>query len=150
MEVILQERIRNLGAIGDEVTVTAGYARNCLLPQNKAIVANAHNRAAFSERRHELEARARESFEQAQAKATALEQLGSVTIKALASEEGKLFGSVGTREIADAVTAGGVSVEKIDVLLPMGAIRAVGEYEIQLQLHSDVVGNVKVVVVQDK
>ena len=137
MNVILLERIGNLGDLGEEVAVKRGFARNFLIPQGKAVRATAENRAVFEERRAELERLANERLGGAQDRAAKLEGM-SVTIVAKAGEEGKLYGSVGTQDIADAVTAKGAEVEKSEVRLPEGAIRAIGEYEIDLQLHSDV------------
>ncbi|KPP98202.1 50S ribosomal protein L9 [Marinobacter sp. HL-58] len=137
MEVILLEKVANLGSLGDKVKVKAGYGRNFLLPYGKAVPATADNLKAFEERRAELEKAAAEKLSAAQARAEALEG-ASVTITSKAGEEGKLFGSIGVRDIADAITAAGTEVEKSEVRLPEGPLRVVGEYEIELQLHSDV------------
>ncbi|PAU87654.1 50S ribosomal protein L9 [Pseudomonas sp. WN033] len=146
MEVILLEKIANLGNLGDKVAVKAGYARNFLLPFGKATQATADNIAAFEARRAELEKAAAEKKAAAEARAAKLEGL-VVTIAANAGEEGKLFGSIGTRDIADAVTAAGVEIEKSEVRLPEGALRAIGEFDIALQLHTDVDATVKLVVI---
>lgn len=146
MEVILLEKIANLGGLGDKVAVSAGYARNFLLPFGKATPATASNLEAFEARRAELERIADEKKAEAEARAAKLVDL-TVTIAANAGEEGKLFGSIGTRDIADAVTAAGVAVEKSEVRLPEGPLRNVGEYDIALHLHSDVEASVKLVVV---
>ncbi|MBL4833002.1 MAG: 50S ribosomal protein L9 [Pseudomonas sp.] len=146
MEVILLEKIANLGSLGDKVAVSAGYARNFLLPFGKATPATAGNLEAFEARRAELERIADEKKAEAEARAAKLVDL-TVTITANAGEEGKLFGSIGTRDISDAVTAAGVSVEKSEVRLPEGPLRNVGEYDIALHLHSDVEASVKLVVV---
>ncbi|UAW99143.1 50S ribosomal protein L9 [Halopseudomonas nanhaiensis] len=146
MEVILLEKIANLGNLGDKVAVKAGYARNFLLPFGKATPATAANVEAFEARRAELEKNAAERKAEADARAAQLAEL-SVTITANAGEEGKLFGSIGTRDIADAVTAAGVEVEKSEVRLPEGPLRNVGEYDIVLHLHTDVEATVKLVVV---
>mgnify|MGYP001302762310 CR=1 FL=1 len=137
MEVILLEKIANLGELGDKVTVKAGFGRNFLLPQGKATAATAENIAEFEARRAELEKVAAEKLAVAQQRADNLAEL-VVTITANAGEEGKLFGSIGTQDIADAVTAAGVEVARSEVLLPEGTIRQLGEYEIGLQLHSEV------------
>ncbi|MFN2361940.1 MAG: 50S ribosomal protein L9 [Marinobacter sp.] len=137
MEVILLEKVANLGSLGDKVKVKAGYGRNFLLPYGKAVAATADNLKAFEERRAELERVAAEKLSAAQARGEALEG-ASVTITSKAGEEGKLFGSIGVRDIADAITAAGTEVEKSEVRLPEGPLRLVGEYEIELQLHSDV------------
>lgn len=146
MEVILLERVGRLGTVGDRVNVRAGYGRNYLLPQRKAVVATANNVADFEERRAELEAAAGERKKFAASRAEKLAEL-VVTIAANASEEGKLFGSVGARDIAEAVTAGGVEVAKSEVKLPTGTLREVGEYDVDVQLHEDVLQTVKVIVV---
>lgn len=146
MEVILLEKIANLGGLGDKVAVSAGYARNFLLPFGKATPATASNLEAFEARRAELERIADEKKGEAEARAAKLVDL-TVTIAANAGEEGKLFGSIGTRDIADAVTAAGVEIEKSEVRLPEGPLRNVGEYDIALHLHTDVEASVKLVVV---
>lgn len=146
MEVILLEKIANLGNLGDKVAVKAGYARNFLLPFGKATPATADNVEAFEARRAELEKAAAERKGEAEARAAKLAEL-SVTITANAGEEGKLFGSIGTRDIADAVTAAGVELEKSEVRLPEGPLRTVGEFDVAVQLHTDVETTVKVVVV---
>ena len=149
MEVILLENVGGLGNVGDKVAVKPGYGRNYLIPQGKAAPATADNLAAFEERRAELEAAAAAKMADAEKRAAAVSALEAITIGAHASEEGKLFGSVGTREIADAITAAGVEVEKSEVLLPTGAIRDTCEYDIEIQLHVDVVAPVKVIVVAE-
>jgi large subunit ribosomal protein L9 len=145
MEVILLEKVENLGNLGDRVKVRPGYGRNYLIPHGKAKPATAENIRFFEERRAELEARAAEALAGAQKRAEALAGL-TVTIGAKAGDEGKLFGSVGTQDIADAVTAAGVEIERHEVRLPEGPIRATGEYEIELHLHTDVDASVSVVV----
>ncbi len=146
MEVILLEKIANLGNLGDKVAVKAGYARNFLLPFGKATPATAENVAAFEARRAELEKLAAEKKAEADARAAQLAEL-TVTIAANAGEEGKLFGSIGTRDIADDVPAAGVAIEKSEVRLPDGALRNVGEFDVVVQLHTDVETTVKLVVV---
>ena len=146
MEVILLEKVANLGSLGDKVKVKAGYGRNFLLPYGKAVPATEANLKAFEERRAELEKAAAEKQAAAQARAEALEG-AAFTISSKAGEEGKLFGSIGVRDIADAITAGGTEVEKSEVRLPEGPIRVTGEYEIELQLHSDVEVTIKLAVV---
>ncbi|TYC59441.1 50S ribosomal protein L9 [Marinobacter sp. BW6] len=148
MEVILLEKVANLGSLGDKVKVKAGYGRNFLLPYGKAVPATEANLKAFEERRAELEKAAAEKQAAAQARAEALEG-AAFTISSKAGEEGKLFGSIGVRDIADAITAGGTEVEKSEVRLPEGPIRVTGEYEIELQLHSDVEVTVKLAVVAE-
>lgn len=149
MQVILLENNRNLGELGDKVNVRAGYGRNFLIPQGKAVPATEANIKHFEERRAELEKAAADKLATAQARADKVTELASVTIPAKAGDEGKLFGSVGTRDIADAITAAGVEVTKAEVLLPTGAIRATGDYDIDLQIHSDVTATLKVSVVPE-
>ena len=137
MEVILLERVANLGNLGDRVTVKAGYGRNFLVPSKKAVPANEANIAEFESRRAELEKAAAEVLAAAQSRAEAIAAVGSITIKANAGDEGKLFGSIGVTDIVDAAKAAGFEVERREVSLPE-AIRNVGEYEVSFQLHSDV------------
>ncbi len=148
MDVILLEKVGKLGNIGDQVAVKAGFGRNFLLPQGKAIRATADNVAEFESRRAELEAAAAAKKAEAESRAAKLAEL-SVTIGANAGDEGKLFGSVGARDIADAITAAGVEVSKSEVKLPEGALREVGEYEIDVQVHAEVIQTVKVSVVSE-
>ncbi|MGB9669811.1 MAG: 50S ribosomal protein L9 [Halothiobacillaceae bacterium] len=148
MEVILLSKVENLGNLGDVVKVRNGYARNFLIPYGKAKAATKANVAEFEARRAELEKAAAEALAAAQARAAQLEGV-SVTIAGKAGTEGKLFGSIGTAEIADALTAAGHAVEKREVRLPTGPLRAVGEYEIDLHLHTDVNTTVKVNVIAE-
>ncbi len=145
MEVILLEKISNLGDLGERVEVKPGYARNFLIPQGKAVRATAARIAEFEKQRAELEKKAAEVLAAAQARAGKLGEL-EVEITQKAGPEGKLYGSVGTQNIADAVTAAGVPVSRQEVRLPEGPLRHTGEYEIELQLHPDVIATVKVVV----
>jgi large subunit ribosomal protein L9 len=144
MDVILLEKVINLGNLGDQVKVKSGYARNFLLPKGKAVMATKDNIARFEERRAELEAKAAEQLATAQARAEKLAALGSVSITARAGDEGKLFGSVTAADIADAITAGGVEVAKSEVKMPEGPIRTTGEFELMVQLHNDVAQSVNV------
>ncbi|WP_078083599.1 50S ribosomal protein L9 [Microbulbifer mangrovi] len=145
MEVILLDKVGKLGNVGDRVEVKAGFGRNFLLPTGKAVLANAANVAEFEAKRAELEAAAAAKVSEAEGRAAKLEGV-VVTIAANAGDEGKLFGSIGTRDIAEAITAAGVAVEKAEVKLPEGALREVGEYDVDVQLHADVITAVKVVV----
>ncbi|HEY0963756.1 MAG TPA: 50S ribosomal protein L9 [Pseudomonadales bacterium] len=146
MEVILLEKVGRVGNVGDKINVKSGYARNFLFPFAKAIPATKDNLADFEARKAELMKAAADKQAAAQARADKLSGM-EVRIEANAGDEGKLFGSVGTRDIADAVTAAGQKVEKSEVLLPDGALREVGEYEIQLSLGSEVLTTIKVNVV---
>ena len=145
MEVILLERIGKLGDLGERVDVKAGYGRNYLIPQGKAIPATPENVARFEEQRAELERKAAETLAAAEARAAKLADL-SVTITHQAGEGGKLFGSVGTSDIADAVTRAGVEISRKEVRLPEGPLRMTGEYEIDIQLHSLVTQPIKVII----
>jgi large subunit ribosomal protein L9 len=149
MEVILLEKVANLGNLGDRVTVRPGYGRNYLVPGKKAVPATQENIEMFEARRAELEKAAADSLGTAQARAAKLVEVAEVTIGSHAGEEGKLFGSVGVAEIAAAFTAAGVEIAKREVSLPEGPIRMVGEYEIDIHLHSDVTQTVKVNVVAE-
>ena len=145
MELILLQKVTNLGGLGDKVTVRPGYGRNFLVPQGKAVPATAANIAEFEARRAEYEAKAQAQLSDAEQRKAKLEGT-SVTIYANASAEGKLYGSVGPREIADALTKLGTPVEKSEVVMGEGAIRVVGESEVMVHLHADVEIPVKVVV----
>lgn len=145
MEIILLEKVQNLGDLGDKVNVKPGFGRNFLIPTGKAVPATASNVADFEARRAELEKVAAEKLATAQARADKLAAL-TVTINRKASEEGKLFGSVSNIDVADAVTAAGVEVSKSEVRMPIGAIRDIGEYDIDIHLHTDIDSTVKVVV----
>ena len=149
MEVILLENIGNLGGLGDKVDVKAGFGRNYLIPQGKAVPATEVNTAEFEARRAELEAAAADTHAAAETRAEAINDLGLISIPANAGEEGKLFGSVGTRDIAEAITAAGCDVDKSEVRLPEGALRELGEYEIAIQVHGDVSASVAVAVVPE-
>ena len=150
MEVILLEKIGKLGDLGDKVSVKPGYGRNFLIPQGKAVPATADNVARFEARRTELETAAAEVVSRAEVRLGQMEELGVVTIVANAGDEGKLFGSVGTRDIADAVSAAGVELNKSEVRLPQGALREVGEYEVAVHLHSDVDAVIRLVIVAEQ
>jgi len=145
MEVVLLQKVKNLGGLGDKVRVKPGYGRNYLVPQGKAVPATAANVAEFEKRRSEYEAKANGVLSAAEARKTALEG-ATVTIKANASPEGKLFGSVGPRDVADAFSAAGHPLEKSEVVMGEGPIRHTGEFEIQIHLHADVQTAVKVTI----
>lgn len=147
MQVILLEKIRNLGSLGDIVNVKSGYGRNFLIPNGKAVFATEENIKRFEARRAELEKQAAETFKIAQEKQAALQALGAVTISSKAGDEGKLFGSIGTRDIAAAITKAGIEVQKSEVILPSGVLRQVGEYEIEIELPGDLNALVKISIV---
>ena len=148
MNVILLEKIGNLGDLGDEVSVKPGFARNYLLPQGKAVTADDENRTVFEGRRAELEASANEKLAEANTRAEKLADK-ELSIAVKSGEEGRLYGSVGTQNIADALTADGIPVERSEIRMPEGVIRVLGEYEIAIQLHTDVTVEIKVVVVPE-
>ncbi|MEA2649861.1 MAG: large subunit ribosomal protein [Candidatus Binataceae bacterium] len=148
MELILLQKVKNLGGLGDKVKVKPGYGRNYLVPQGKAVNANETNIAEFEKRRSEYEAKANTVMSAAETRKAALEG-ASVTIKANASAEGKLFGSVGPRDIADAFSAAGHPLEKSEVVMGEGPLRHTGEFEVQVHLHADVHTTVKVVIGAD-
>ena len=138
MEVILLEKIANLGNLGDKVTIKSGYGRNYLVPQGKAVAATAKKIAEFEARRAELEKAAAEKLSAAQKLGNELSKL-EIVITHKAGDEGRLFGSVGTNNIADAITEAGIAIEKQQIRLPHGAIRHIGDYPIDINLHSDVI-----------
>jgi large subunit ribosomal protein L9 len=149
MEVILLQKVANLGNIGDRVKVKSGFGRNFLLPQGKATVATAENVARFEERRAELEKAAREHLSTAQERAEAMKNF-HLRITAKAGAEGKLFGSVGTADIAEACTREGFKVQRSEVRLPNGALRMVGEHVVSLHLHADVDVPIPVTIVAEE
>lgn len=146
MQVILLEKVANLGDLGDQVKVRPGYGRNFLIPQKKAVPATKANIEAFEARRAELEKVAAEALEAATARAGQIAAVGTLTLTRNAGEEGKLFGSVGPADIADALTAGGVEVEKREVILPEGPLHSIGEYVVQVRTHTDVIQDINVVI----
>jgi large subunit ribosomal protein L9 len=148
VDIILLEKIANLGNLGDKVSVRPGYGRNFLIPKGKAVAATAAKLAEFEQRRAELENKAAEELSAAQARADALSQL-TITIAQKAGEDGRLYGSVGTRDIAEAITAAGATVVKQEVRLPNGVIRTTGDFTIQVQLHSDIMGSVALRIVAE-
>ncbi|GJH42265.1 50S ribosomal protein L9 [Pasteurella canis] len=149
MQVILLDKVVHLGNIGDQVNVKSGFARNFLIPQGKAVMATKANIEHFEARRAELEAKAAEVLAAAQARAAKLTELGSVTITSKAGDEGRLFGSITTRDVADAVTSAGVEVAKSEVRLSTGPLRTLGEHEVKFQLHGEVFATVNVIIVAE-
>jgi len=148
MELILLQKVKNLGNLGDKVRVKPGYGRNYLVPHGKAAPATEKNLAEFEKRRAEYETKANQQLSGAEGRRAQLEN-AAVTIKANASPEGKLFGSVGPRDIAEAFSAAGHPLEKSEVVMGEGPIRHTGEFEIHVHLHADVHTTVKVVVAAD-
>ena len=145
MELILLEKVQNLGDLGEKVNVKPGFGRNYLVPQGKAVPATPENIATFEARRAELEAAASDRLGSAEARRDAMDGL-EIEITANASDEGKLYGSIGPREIADAVTAAGHSLNKSEVIPGEGPIRNTGEFDVLISLHADVESTVKLVV----
>ncbi len=147
MQVILLDKIVHLGNVGDQVNVKSGFARNFLIPQGKAVMATKANIEHFETRRAELEAAAAASL--AAARAAQVTALGSVTIASKAGEEGRLFGAITTRDVAEAVTAAGVEIAKSEVRLPNGPIRTLGDHDVRFQLHGEVFATLDVIVVAE-
>ena len=145
MDIILLDKVENLGNLGDMVAVRAGYARNYLIPQGKAKFATTQNIAEFETLRAELERASEDAITVANGRKSQLQEL-VITVKANAGQEGKLFGSVGSSEIADAISATGIVAERREVRLPNGPLRMLGEYDVDLHLHSDVNATVKIIV----
>jgi large subunit ribosomal protein L9 len=137
MDVILLQKVANLGNIGDRVKVRSGYGRNFLLPGGKATLATSDNVARFEARREELEKVAREQMSSAEERAAAMKDF-KLTITAKAGTEGKLFGSIGTSDVAEAATKAGFNVERSEVRMPNGPLRTVGEHSVGLHLHADI------------
>ena len=149
MQVILLDNVGSLGGLGDRVDVKPGYGRNFLIPQGKAVPATPENVEKFEARRAELEAAVAATLEAAQKRAEGIQALDQLQIAATSGEEGKLFGSVGTRDIAEALTAAGCETDKSEVRLPDGAIRELGEYEIMIQLHAEVATTANIAIVAE-
>jgi len=145
MDIILLEKVQNLGDLGDLVKVKAGYGRNYLVPQGKAALANKENLTLFEARRAELEAAAKDKLGQAQARQASLVDV-VVEVSANASDEGNLYGSIGPREISAAVSALGHEINKSEVIMGEGPLRTVGEFDVHVQLHTDVEAIIKVIV----
>ena len=148
MQVILLEKVRNLGNLGDFVDVKPGYGRNFLIPQKKAVFATAENKVMFEQRRAELEKNAAANFAKAQERASKLSDI-TVEIAAQANDEGKLYGSITVAEIVDAVKAKGFELSKREVLMS-NPIYSIGDYDLELMLHSDVVASLKLTVIASK
>jgi len=149
MQVILLDKVANLGSLGDKVSVKAGYARNFLVPKGFAAPATKENIEIFKARHVELEAKLADVLAAAHARADKINELGSVTVASKAGDEGKLFGSIGTRDIADAITAAGIKVAKSEVRLPNGVLRTIGDHDVSIQVHGDVFATLNVIVVAE-
>lgn len=149
MQVILLDKVANLGNLGDQINVKAGYARNFLIPQGKAVPATKQNITYFEERRAELESKLSDALKVAEEKAAKIMSLGRVIIQTKAGDEGKLFGSIGTRDIAQAINAANIDVCKSQVRIPNGVLRTLGEHDVSLQLHTEVVVKIVVAIVTE-
>ena len=149
MEVILLKKVGHLGGLGEKVSVRSGYGRNYLIPSGFAVPATESNLKAFEESRAELEKEAAESLAAAEARREKLDGL-TVTVARKAGDEGKLFGSVGTQDVSDAVKEMGMELEKQEVRLPDGPFRAAGEYEVALHLHADVDATIKLEIIPEE
>tara|TARA_E500000178_G_scaffold143653_1_gene143247 strand:- start:5 stop:454 length:450 start_codon:yes stop_codon:yes gene_type:complete len=146
MEVILLEKIGKFGEIGDKVKVKAGYGRNYLIPKGKAVFATDKNLAVFESRRAELEANAQERLDLAKNRASKLAKIGSVKIKAIAGDEGKLFGSIGPKEIEQAIIGAGGEVARSEINLPEGSFRSLGSFVVDIKVHSDIVQSIGILI----
>ncbi|MDF1646125.1 MAG: 50S ribosomal protein L9 [Legionellaceae bacterium] len=146
MHVILLEKVKNLGNLGDIVDVKAGYGRNFLIPEKKAVFATEENKVVFEKRRAEFEKKAQQAFAKAEQRAA---QLNDVTLmlEVQATDEGKLYGSIGVSEVSEALAARSIEVDKREVMMPEGPLQALGQYTLALQLHSEVTANLQIEVV---
>lgn len=149
MEVILLEKVAKLGSLGDKVTVKSGYGRNFLIPQKKAVPATAANLESFEARRADLEKEAAAKLATAEKRAEQLKEL-ELTLAVKAGDEGKLFGSIGTRDLADLISSTGIEANKSEIRLPNGPLRTTGTFEITLQVHADVTTALTVHVVPEE
>ena len=149
MDVILLEKVAKLGALGDKVNVKSGYGRNFLIPQKKAVPATAANLESFEARRAELEKEAAAKLANAEKRAEQLKEL-ELTLAVKAGDEGKLFGSIGTRDLADLISSTGIEASKAEIRLPNGPLRTTGTFEITLQVHADVTTSLTVHVVPEE
>jgi len=149
MEVILLDRVENLGNLGDVVNVRPGYGRNFLIPGGRAIPATDANRTVFDARRAELEKASADALTAAEGRRNAFQELTLITITQRAGDEGKLYGSVGTADIAEAVTVAGVDLKKHEVRLPNGAFRQTGQFEVDVHLHPEVNATINIEIVAE-
>ncbi len=149
MQVILLEKVRNLGNLGDSVSVKPGYGRNFLIPQNKAVFATAKNIEQFNLRRADLEKKAQTNLANAEQRAAKFNDT-TIIISAQASDEGKLYGSVGPNEIKEALVAKSIDVSKREIVMPEGPLHSVGQYVVEIHVHSDVIANLQLEIVSAK
>lgn len=149
MEVILLEKVRNLGNLGDKVNVKSGYGRNFLIPENKAVFATPKNIELFEQRRADLEKKAQQSLSVAEQRAAKFNDT-TLVISAMASDEGKLYGSVGVNEIKDALTEKSIDVVKREIVMPEGPLHSIGNFVVEVHVHSDVIAKLNVEIVPSK
>jgi large subunit ribosomal protein L9 len=149
MEVILLEKVRNLGDLGDKVSVKSGYGRNFLIPQNKAVFATSKSIELFEQRRAELEKKAQQALATAEQRAAKLNDI-TIVISAMASDEGKLYGSAGVNEIKDALIAKEIEISKREIVMPEGPLHSIGNYVVEIHVHSDVIANLQIEIVAAK
>jgi large subunit ribosomal protein L9 len=149
MRVILLEKVRNLGSLGDTVEVKPGYGRNFLIPENKAVFATSENIQLFEKRRAELEKKEQQSLSNAEQRAAKLNDV-TLVIAAMASDEGKLYGSVGVNEIKEALEEKKIEVSKREIVMPEGPIHSVGNFTVEIHVHSDVIADLKVEIIPAK
>lgn len=149
MEVILLEKVRNLGSLGDKVNVKSGYGRNYLIPQNKAVFATAKSIEQFEQKRAELEKKAQQSLAAAEQRAAKLNDT-TLVVSAMASDEGKLYGSVGVNEIKEALTAKSIEVSKREIVMPEGPLHSIGNFVVEIHVHSDVIAQLQLEIVPSK
>jgi large subunit ribosomal protein L9 len=145
MQVILLEKVKNLGSLGQKVTVKPGYGRNYLIPQKKAVFATEENIRMFEERREELEKRESQALAHAEQRAAKLNDV-TITIDAQASDDGRLYGSVGIVEIQKALEDKAIQVTKREILMPEGPFHEIGEYKVEIQVHSDVIASISLII----
>jgi large subunit ribosomal protein L9 len=150
MEVILMESVENLGAVGDKVSVKSGFARNYLVPQGKAKMATAANLAEFEAQRAELEKLAAEALRAAEQRKLQIEALGAIEVTARVGSEGKLFGSVGVADVVDAIATRDVIVEKSEIRMPEGALRVIGEHQVDIHLYTDIDTQVTIIIIGEE
>ncbi|MCH9757286.1 MAG: 50S ribosomal protein L9 [Gammaproteobacteria bacterium] len=146
MHVILLDKVKNLGNLGDVVDVKAGYGRNFLIPEKKAVFATPENKVVFEKRRAEFEKKAQQEFAKAEQRAAQLNDV-TLVIEVQATDEGKLYGSIGVAEVSEALAARSIEVDKREVMMPEGPLQSIGEYTLALQLHSEVSANLQISVV---
>jgi large subunit ribosomal protein L9 len=149
MEVILLEKVRNLGNLGDKVKVKSGYGRNFLIPQNKAVFATEKSIVQFEQRRADLEKKAQQALSAAEQRAAKLNDT-TLVISAMASDEGKLYGSVGVNEIKDALIAKTIEISKHEIVLPEGPLHSVGNFTVEIHVHSDVIAHLQLEIIAAK